>query len=164
LDALLLELSAILGLEGESILAAIAGLPVFGEGGEIMLEQRLVAERAFAVGPAFRRHLEQTQIDTELDFLRVILPFESANRHFSRAVIPLVEKLRDVKAHVSIKDNAFGQVNLRPWPDAEKAGRPGRNPSANAYAIHPYFVSRQPISACRSVGSLGEPAVAPNPT
>src|ERR1700722_3891506 len=99
LQRLELEFRAVLGLEFEAGIAAVMGDDVFVEARLVIIVDGSVAERTFAVGPAFSVHLQHAQVQAELDFFDAILAGEAADGHLSRLVIPLLEDMRDVETH-----------------------------------------------------------------
>jgi hypothetical protein len=58
-----------------------------------------MAKGPLAIRPALDEHLEQAQIDAELDFLAPVLGFEPAHNHLPRLVIPLVQEMRYIEIH-----------------------------------------------------------------
>src|SRR5258706_13502602 len=79
----------------------------------MMFQERNMAKRTFAVRPSFGVHLEQTEIDAELDFFSPVLRFKSAHHHLARLVFPLRQQMRYIEIHVANMDAEFGQVNVR---------------------------------------------------
>jgi hypothetical protein len=91
LEGLELELGAILGLEME--LAGGVGGEVLEELGLVIIIDGRMAERAFAIGPALGVHLEDAEIDAELDFLDAVLARKFPDNHLAGLVIPLLEEV-----------------------------------------------------------------------
>src|SRR5207253_5209434 len=78
-----LELGAILRRELKFLIAAGMSGDVLAEFGLKIFEQRSVAERTFAIGPAFGVHLEDAEINPKLDFFHAIVAREFAHGNFS---------------------------------------------------------------------------------
>ena len=52
-----------------------------------------MAHRAFAVRPALGVHLQDAEIDTQLDFLDAILSYEFPDHHLPGTILPLIEQV-----------------------------------------------------------------------
>ncbi len=99
LDGLLLELGAVLGGEAEVAVVVVVLAAEFFEEIGVIFEQGLAAIGMFAIGAPLGVHLEEAEIDTELNFVFAILAAEFANDHLPGLVIPLVEQGRNVETH-----------------------------------------------------------------
>src|SRR6185312_14056227 len=70
-------------------------------------------KRPLAVRPALGVHLQQPEIDPQLDFLFPILPFEFPDDDLARLVRPMFEDRRDIKIHEANMTAKCWQVNAR---------------------------------------------------
>ena len=113
LQRLQLELGAILRLQNKTLLAALR-FDVLFQARLLILEERRVAHGAFAVGPALRVHLEQSQIDAELNFFLAIAPLEAADDNLAGLIVPAFEERCDVEIHRCKYGRRVLQVNAVP--------------------------------------------------
>jgi hypothetical protein len=68
----------------------------------------------FAIRPAFGVHLQEPQIDPELDLLDPILGLEPAHHDLARLVFPVLQQARYVEIHNANMDGRLRQVNAVP--------------------------------------------------
>ena len=96
LDALLLQLGAIFGREREFVAAALrlAGLFL------VPREERLRAARAHAVGPAAHLHLEDAEVDAQLDLVAPVQAGNAPDLDLARFEGPAGKDAVEVEAHV----------------------------------------------------------------
>ena len=71
-----------------------------------------MAERPFAIRPPLRVHLEQAEIQPELDLLATVLRFEPAGDHLAWLVLPLVQEMRYIEIHERNMAVVARQVNV----------------------------------------------------
>ena len=93
-----LELGAIFGAQHKAIIAA-ALVHVFLEARFLVLEKRRVSHWALAIRPALHIHLEQSEIDTQLNFFLTVAARKTAHDNLARLIIPILEEVRDVEVH-----------------------------------------------------------------
>ncbi len=55
--------------------------------------------RAFAIGASISVHLEQSKIDSQLNFFLAVAPGKTADNDLARLIIPILEEIRDVEVH-----------------------------------------------------------------
>ena len=55
-----------------------------------MVKQGGVSERPLAVGATLRVHLQQTEVDSQLQLVRTILALDSACVYSAKAVVPVL--------------------------------------------------------------------------
>src|SRR6185437_11365265 len=113
LQGLKLELRAILGGEPEAIVAAFIGRQMLVQPGLVVIEERIMAEGTLAIGPAFGVHLQQAEIDTQLDFFLAVLALEFPDNNLSGFVRPVLEQWRNVEVHGANMNAKWRQVNAR---------------------------------------------------
>lgn len=106
LDGFLLELGTILGIEMEAVFFAFVLVAVFLEAGLEVFEEGFVAEGGFAIGPAEGVHLEEAEVDAELDFFLSVLPLEPPDDNLPCLVLPGIQHIGDVERH--------GQIMVQP--------------------------------------------------
>ena len=99
LNGLLLEFGAVLGGEAEITIVVVVFAAEFLEELRVIFEKGFPSVRVLAVRAALGVHLEEAEIDAELNFVFAVLAAELANDHLPGLVIPLVEQGRDVKTH-----------------------------------------------------------------
>ena len=93
-----LKLRAILRLQHKTVVTAPI-LHVLFQPALVKLEKREMSHRAFSVRASLGIHLEQTQIDAQLNFLLAIASRESADDDLARLIIPILEERRDIEVH-----------------------------------------------------------------
>lgn len=113
LDGFLLKSSTLLRSQGEIwILTVSTGRCLLGAFA-IEVEPRLVAHGLLAVGTAFHVHLEDSQINPQLDLLAV-LALKSARHHLTRLVVPVLQHLGEVERHrPGNMETSSGRVNAQ---------------------------------------------------
>lgn len=98
LQGLLLEALAILRFELKSGVIAVLS-DVLAQPRLIEVHPGVVAHGTFAIGPAFGLHLEDTKIDSKLEFLAPIASLETTYSQFTGLIIPLAQEIRQVVTH-----------------------------------------------------------------
>src|SRR5207244_1802480 len=78
-----------------------------------MVKQRFTAEGTFPVGPPRDVHLQQAEVNPQLNSLGAVLGFEFSNGNLPRLVVPILQEVRDVEVHGRNMDAVFFQVNGR---------------------------------------------------
>ena len=113
LDGLLLETPALLGPECElGILAVDPHRRLFGAL-PVEMKPGLVPHGFLAVGPTFHVHLEDSEIDAQLDLL-AILALKTARHHLTGFVIPVLQHLGEVERHRPANmETSSGSVNAQ---------------------------------------------------
>jgi hypothetical protein len=111
LEGFELELGAIFGLELETIVTAIVGRDVLEQPRAVVIKEGSMAEGPFAIRPAFGVHLEQAQIQAELDLLAAVPGLKPAGDHLAGLVLPLVQEMRYIEIHKPNMEAAPWQVN-----------------------------------------------------
>ena len=61
-------------------------------------------KRALAIRASFGIHLQEAEIDPQLDLVLPIFGFEPSDDNLSRLIIPLVQQMRYVKVHAANMD------------------------------------------------------------
>ena len=89
LDGLLLELRAFVGVDTEVVILAAVFFAVPLEADQEMVEQGRVPERPLAVGAELRVHLQQAEVDPQLQFFHTALALDPARIHAAKAVVPV---------------------------------------------------------------------------
>src|SRR6185436_18180385 len=64
-----------------------------------MLEKRVVPERLLAIGPSECIHLEQTEVDAQLDFFLTVFAFKPPDDNLTRLVFPGIEQVGNIEIH-----------------------------------------------------------------
>src|SRR5207248_11619363 len=95
LDAFLLQLIALLGVE---LIGLAPGGRAFGPA-LVINEERLAVMRALAIGPAGQFHLENAEIDAELQFLETVEADNFAHLDRTGFVRPILEQRIKIKTH-----------------------------------------------------------------
>jgi hypothetical protein len=70
-------------------------------------------KRLLAIGPAFRIHLQEAEINTQLNLLSAILGLEPPDDHLARLVFPILQQSRNVEVHAANMIVCPQQVNGR---------------------------------------------------
>src|SRR5439155_10559063 len=113
LNGLLLQFGAILGFKGVIVAGARIGAAVVLQPRLEMIKQRFAAEGTFPIWPPRGVHLQQAEVNSQLDFLGAVLGFELSNGNLPRLVVPILQEVRDVEIHGRNMDAVFFQVNGR---------------------------------------------------
>ena len=99
LDGFLLQLGAVLGREMKALFGIVMVHAPFLDAGFEMFDQGFVAEGLFSIRTAHCVHLEEPEIDAELDFFLAVFALKLANHDLPGLVIPRVEQIRNVEIH-----------------------------------------------------------------
>ena len=99
LDGLLLELGALVGVDAEAVVLAAVFFAKLLKAVHKVVKQCGVSERPLAVGATLRVHLQQTEVDSQLQLVRTILALDPACVHAAKAVVPVLEDFCDVVNH-----------------------------------------------------------------
>ena len=95
LDALLLKLADLIG--GEDV-GLVGGFLFLGEAG-VVGQQGLAAMGAFAIGPPGGFHLDQAQVDSQLNLFLSIGAEDSADFDLAGLMGPVAEQVVKVQTH-----------------------------------------------------------------
>ena len=95
LDAFLLQLSAL--FRGQLVILSLFLNPCRAQ---LMInEQRLATMRSLAIGPASRLHLQNAEIDSQLQFLTSIEPQNLAHLDRASLMRPILQNRVQIQAH-----------------------------------------------------------------
>src|SRR3954451_7730197 len=97
-----LQLGAILGFQCEAIVAAFMSANVFIKASFEVFEERGISVGPLAVRPPLSIHLQQTQINPQLDFFLAVFGFESPDDHLAGLVVPMLQQIRYIEVHAEI--------------------------------------------------------------
>src|SRR4051794_647676 len=86
-----------------------------------------MAHGPFSIGPALSIHLQNTEIDAQLDFLLPILADKLSYHHLPWPIFPSVQQMRDIEVHCGNMTPRLEQVNALPDPQFH-----GKNCGKNA--------------------------------
>src|SRR6185503_9418795 len=92
LKGLQLQFGAFLAAEDELLLRSLVSRPMLLQLGQLEVEQSPMAEGALSVRPSLGVHLQEPEIDAELDFLEPILADEFSHDDLAGLVIPLFQE------------------------------------------------------------------------
>ena len=94
-----MQLRAIIRGEPESFVTAAIGSEVLVKFGLVIIKQRIVTVRPFAVGPALGIHLQEAEVNAKLDFFFAVFALEFPDDNLAGLVSPMLEEWRDIKVH-----------------------------------------------------------------
>lgn len=142
LDEFLLQTGAI--FRSQSKFLVVAGMLAFElvKLVQVILVKRFAAKGAFAIRPAFGIHLQETEIDAQLDFFLAILAHEFSDDNLPWLIIPLIQQGRYIETHChtmdfnSLQVNALAQVQSRLGQEAP-AGQSSAMSNLAQVAVHP---------------------------
>ena len=91
LDGFLLEFGAFVGADGEVVVLAAVFLTVLFEADQEVVQQGGVPKRPLTVRAKLGVHLQQAEVDPQLQLIYAILIFDPARIHPAEAVVPVFE-------------------------------------------------------------------------